>query len=329
VQRIGVTGANGFIGGHFLRSAVASGHRPLAFVRRGTSLAPIADVVRSVDLFEGDLLDRTSVDRFVAQCTSIVHLAGLNRYWAADRTQFHEVNVAGASAIARACLRHRVDRLVHASSCITLGASATPTPRNEDAEYNLTFPFLYGETKKAGEDVIRQLVRDEGLPAVIVHPTSAIGERDYAPTPIGRPIAYIVRGAWPVTVPGGACFIDVHDVVRGLWLALDRGAIGGRYVLAGENMTHHAFMTLVAEVAGVRRPRLHVPRAVLSVAGRAAEWLADHVTRESPPLTAGMSALTGSYLYFDGSHAARELGFCASPVTPAIERCVRWFREAR
>jgi dihydroflavonol-4-reductase len=329
VDRIGITGANGFIGSHLLRSAVARGHRPIAFVERGTSLLPVADLEERFDLVEGDLLDPASVARFVSRCTYVVHLAGINRYWLREPAQFHQINVTGARNVAQACLQHRVRRLLHVSSCITLGTSATPIPRDEDAGYNLTFPFLYGETKKAGEELIQRLVQEDGLPAVIVHPTSVIGEYDHAPTPVGRPIASIARGALPVHVGGGACFIDVHDLVRGLWLALERGAVGRRYLLAGENMTNHAFMSLVAEVAGAPRPRLRVPWPVLAVAGRAAEWLADHVTRRPPPLTWGMSALTGSYLYFDGTRAARELGFVAGPVAPAIERCVRWFREGR
>ena len=117
--------------------------------------------------------------------------------------------------------------------------------------------------------------------------------------------------------------------MRGLLLAAERGRIGGRYLLAGENMTNAAFITLVADVAGVRWPRVHIPAPLLAIAGRAAEWVADHVTRRAPRLTSGMSALTAAYLYFDGSHAERELGFRAGPVAPAIERCVRWFREAR
>jgi dihydroflavonol-4-reductase len=329
VERIGITGANGFIGNHLLRALVASGARPMAFVERGTSLEPIADLAGQCEIIEGDLIDPDSVDRFVAQCSTVFHLAGLNRYWVRERTRFHDINIAGVRNVARACLRHGVERLVHTSSCITLGASPTPTPRDEDATYNLGFPFPYGETKLAGEGVITRLVADEGLRAVIVHPTSAIGERDHAPTPIGRPIADIARGAWPVYVGGGACFIDVHDVVRGLRLAAERGRIGGRYLLAGENMTNGDFMALVAEVAGARRPRVRVPGRLLALAGRAAEWLADHVTRRPPPLTFGMGALTECYLYFDGTRAERELGFRAGPVAPAIERCVRWFREAR
>jgi dihydroflavonol-4-reductase len=327
--RIGITGANGFIGAHLLRSAVERGLRPVAFLQRGTSLAPIADLAGRYDPVEGDLLDPKSVESFVERCESVFHLAGLNRYWVPDRSLFHAINVEGVRGVAKACLRKGVQKLVHVSSCITLGASEGPTPRNEDAPYNLDFPFLYGETKKAGEEEIRRAVRDDGLRAVIILPTSAIGERDFAPTPIGKPIADIARGRWPVYVAGGACFIDVHDVVRGLWLALERGRVGGRYLLAGENLTNREFMTSVAELAGVARPRFKVPQPFLRAVGAAAEWTADHVTRKDPALTSGMSGLVGKFLFFDGHRAESELGFKAGPVGPAIERCIRWFREQR
>jgi dihydroflavonol-4-reductase len=327
VPTIGITGANGFIGAHLLRSAVARGLRPVAFMQRGSSLAPIADLAGRCELVEGDLREPASVDAFVARCGAVFHLAGLNRYWVPDRAQFHAINVAGARGVADACIRHRVERVVHASSCITLGASDVPVPRDEDAAYNLAFAFPYGETKRAGEDEIKQAVRDRGLPAVIVHPASAIGEQDFAPTPIGASIADIARGRWPVYVAGGACFIDVHDVVRGLWLAMERGEVGRQYLLAGENLTHQQFMTRVAELAGVPPPRVKLPGPVLDLIGAACEWAADHVTRRPPPLTRGMTGLIGKFLFFDGARAQRELGFLAGPVAPAIERCIRWFRE--
>jgi dihydroflavonol-4-reductase len=329
LETIGITGANGFIGAHLLRATIARGLRPVAFVQRGTSLAPIADLTGRYEPVEGDLRDGSSVDAFVARCEAVFHLAGLNRYWVPDRRLFHEVNVAGVRNLAEACVRHRVRRLVHASSCITLGASEVPVPRDEDAPYNLRFSFPYGETKKAGEDEIKRFVRERGLPAIIVHPTSAIGEQDFAPTPIGKPIADIARGMWPVYVAGGACFIDVHDVVRGCWLAMERGEVGRQYLLVGENLTNREFMAAVAELAGVGRPRLQVPARLLDAVGTVGEWLADHVTRKPPLLTAGMTGLIGRFLFFDGARAERELGFRAGPVAPAIDRCIRWFRGAR
>jgi dihydroflavonol-4-reductase len=326
---VGVTGANGFIGAHLLRSAVVRGLQPVAFLQRGTSLAPVADLAGSYDVVEGDLLDPSSLDDFAQRCGVVFHLAGLNRYWVEDRTLFHSVNLVGVRNVAAACLRHSVEKLVHVSSCITLGASDTPALRDECSSYNLPFPFEYGETKKAGEEEIQRWVRADGLPAVIVNPTSAIGEWDYAPTPIGKPIAEIARGRWPVYAAGGACFIDVHDVVQGLWLALERGAVGRQYLLVGENLTNREFITAVSELASVPPPRIKVPSAVLGAVGAVAEWTADHLTRKDPPLTSAMSGLVGKYLYYDGRRAETELGFKAGPVRPAIERCIQWFRSAR
>ena len=329
-DRIGITGANGFIGAHLLRSAVAKGFRPVAFLQRNTSLMPIADLEGKYDPAFGDLLDRESVDAFAGRCDAIFHLAGLNRYWAEDRELFHQVNVLGVQNVAEACARRGVQKLIHTSSCITLGASDAACPRNEDSPYNLErLNFLYADTKKAGEEEIKRRVRERGLPAVIVNPTSAIGERDYGPTPIGKPIADIARGMWPIYVAGGACFIDVHDVVRGLWLALERGTVGRQYLLVGENLSNQEFMTTVAGIAGVGRPRFKVPKALLDVVGAVAEWTADRFTRKAPTLTSAMSGLIGRFLYFDGARAHTELGFKAGPVRPAIERCVLWFREAR
>jgi dihydroflavonol-4-reductase len=328
-MRIGVTGANGFIGNHLVRFLVERGHRPLAFLQRGSDARPLADVRGQYDEVWGDLLDRGSLDPFAGACDAVVHLAGVNRYWASDPSVFEKVNVEGARNVADACRAHGVAKLVHASSCVTLGASDAPAARNEDSPFNLAaLDFPYAATKKAGEEEMKRQAREHGLPVVIVHPTSAIGEMDHGPTPIGKPVRDIARGLWPVYVGGGACFIDVKDVVRGLWLALEKGAAGRQYVLAGENLTNREFMSLVAEVAGAPRPRVKIPRACLAAIAVGLEWTADHVTRQPPPLTRSMAALVGRYLYYDGARARAELCFEPGPVRGALERAVRWFREA-
>jgi dihydroflavonol-4-reductase len=328
-MRIGITGANGFIGNHLVRLLVELGHRPLALLERGTDVRPLADLSGRFDALPGDLLDRGSLDRFAGACDAVIHLAGVNRYWAADPAIFHRVNVDGAHNLADACRARGVTKLVHASSCITLGASDAPVARNEDSPFNLDgLDFPYARTKKAGEEEMKRQAREHGLPVVIVNPVSAIGERDYGPTPIGKPVRDLARGLWPVYVGGGACFIDVRDVVRGLWLALEKGAPGRQYLLAGENLENRAFMSLVAEIAGAPRPRVRIPNACLAALAAGVEWAADHVTRRPPVLTRSMAALAGRFLYYDGSRARRELGFEPGPLRGALERAVSWFRGA-
>jgi dihydroflavonol-4-reductase len=329
-MRVGVTGANGFIGNHLLRFLLDRKERPVAFLQAGTDARPLADLAGRCDEHWGDLLDRASLDRFVAACDVVIHLAGMNRYWAEDPSVFERVNVQGARNVAEACRERGIEKLVHASSCITLGASDEPVARDEESPFNLVgLDFPYAATKKAGEEEMRRQAREHGLPVVIVNPTSAIGEMDYGPTPIGKPVADIARGLWPVYVAGGACFIDVRDAVRGIWLALEKGKPGRRYLLAGENLTNREFMSLVAEVAGAPRPRVKVPRPALMALAAAMEWTADHVSHKHPAVTRSMASLVGRYLYFDGARAREELGFQAGPVRTGIERAVAWFREGR
>lgn len=329
-MRIGITGANGFIGNHLIRDILGRGHRPLAFLQKGSPLGPLRELEGAFDSLPGDLLDADSLDAFLRRCDAVFHLAGLNRYWARDRDLFWRVNLQGVRNLIDGCLRRGVGKLVHVSSCITLGASEKPVPRNEESSYNLgDLRFPYGETKKAGEDEVQAAARKKGLPAVIVNPVSAIGEMDFGPTPIGKPILDIIDGRWPVYVAGGACFVDVRDVARGMWLALERGREGEKYLLAGENLTHREFMSRVAISAGRSAPRIRIPRPVIGAAAWTTEWVADRITRQEPVLTTGMSGLIGRYLYFDGSKAREELGFEAGPSLPAIRRSVDWFQSRR
>lgn len=329
-MKIGITGANGFIGSHLLRSAIQKGHRPVAFLQKDSSTRPLEDMEGQHDTVWGDLLHPESIDEFLSQCTVVFHLAGFNRYWSTVPETFHRVNYEGTLNIAEGCLKHGIEKLIHASSCITLGASKDPVPRTETSEFNLgNIRFSYATTKKAGEELIKNLVKEKHLPAVIIHPTSAVGEQDFGPTPIGKPIGDICNGLWPVYVSGGACFIDVADVVRGLWLALERGRIGEQYLLAGDNLTNREFMTLVAKCAGVPAPKFKIPRPFLQGIAWGGEWLSDHVTKKEPVLTVGMSALIGKYLYFDGKKAEMELGFKAGPSSAGIQRCVDWFKNQK
>jgi len=329
-MRVGITGANGFIGNHLLRFLLEMDHRPVAFLQTGTDPRPLADLTGRYDEVWGDLLDRGSLDRFAGACDAVVHLAGVNRYWAEDLSVYERVNVEGARNVADACRAHGIRKLVHASSCITLGASERPVARDEDSPFNLAWlDFPYARTKKAGEEEMKRQSREHGLPLVIINPTSAIGELDHGPTPIGKPVADIARGLWPVYVGGGACFIDVRDVVRGFWLALEKGKNGRQYLLAGENLTNREFISLVAEVAGAPRPRVRIPRPLLMALATTLEWTADHVSHRHPAVTRSMASLVGRYLYFDGSRAREELGFTPGPVRSGIERAVRWFREGK
>lgn len=325
-MRVGITGANGFIGNHLTRRVTSLGHEVIAFLLRGTSDTVLENLPQQV--FWGDVLDSESLHPFLNSCDVLFHLAGFNRYWSRDPEVFHKLNVLGPINIASACLVTGIKKMVHVSSCITLGASEQPVPRNEGSEFNLSGKrFLYAETKKAGEDEMKHWARDKGLPVVIVNPASAIGEMDYGPTPIGAPIIDICKGMWPVWVEGGACFVDVHDLVQGLWLTLEKGRTGEQYLLAGDNLTNKEFMSKIAKLAGKGQPKVRIPKTLLSLVAHCQEGLADHLTHKAPKLTVGMQELIGKYLYYESSKAKDELGYNPKPCDGALERSIQWFKN--
>ena len=325
VMRVGITGANGFIGNHLTRHVASLGHEVNAFLLRDTSDTLLENFTHQV--YWGDVLNSESLHPFLKNCDVLFHLAGFNRYWSRDTKAFHRLNVIGPKNIATACMATGIEKIVHVSSCITLGVSEQPVTRNEKSEFNLAGKrFLYAESKKAGEDEMKLWAMEKGLPVVIVNPASAIGEMDYGPTPIGEPIIDICKGWWPVWVDGGACFIDVRDLVQGLWLALEKGREGQQYLLTGENLTNKDFMAEVAKHAGKGQPKVRVPKTLLGVVAHCQEWLANNITHKAPKLTVGMQGLIGKYLYYESAKASDELGFQPKPCDRAIERSIQWFR---
>ncbi len=118
-----------------------------------------------------------------------------------------------------------------------------------------------------------RLVREEGLRAVIVNPSAPVGPRDIKPTPTGRMVVDAASGRMPAYVDTGLNVVHVDDVGEGHVLALERGRVGERYILGGENLTLQALTAMIAEAAGRRPPSVRLPiDAVWPVAIGAEAW---------------------------------------------------------
>ena len=81
------------------------------------------------------------------------------------------------------------------------------------------------------------MILSDKLPAIIVNPTTPIGPRDIKPTPTGRIMVEAASGRIPAFVDTGLNFAHVDDVAEGHLLAFERGRIGERYILGGENVS--------------------------------------------------------------------------------------------
>jgi len=318
-----VTGATGFVGSAVARALAARGERLRLLARRKSERRNLAGI--GGEILEGDLTDPASLIRAVAGCRQVFHVAADYRLWVPDPDVMLRINVEGTRALMRAARQAGVERIIHTSSVAALGLD--PAGRPADETTSLDPSSLIG-TYKRSKFLAEQAVMEEvgaGLPVVIVNPSSPVGPRDIKPTPTGRMVLDAARGRIPVYVETGLNIVHVDDVAAGHLMAAERGRIGERYILGGENFPLGALLALIAEIAGRRPPRIRLPIAPLVPLALAAEGLA-RLTGRAPSLTRETLAMARKKMFFSSAKAEAELGYRARPARAAIEDALAWFR---
>jgi dihydroflavonol-4-reductase len=168
------------------------------------------------------------------------------------------------------------------------------------------------------------MVAEEGLPAVIVAPSTPIGPRDIKPTPTGRVIVEAASGRMPAFVDTGLNLVHVDDVAEGHFLALEKGRTGENYILGGADVSLEVMLADIARISGRRAPKLKLPRAPLFPLAWGAEMVARLSGRE-PFLTADALRMSRYRMFFSSAKAKTELGYAARPYTQGLEDALVWF----
>ncbi|MGH8742955.1 MAG: hopanoid-associated sugar epimerase [Burkholderiales bacterium] len=320
-----VTGASGFVGSALARKLVAAGHRVKVLLRPTSDHRNVEEL--PVEIAEGDLTDPDSLERALAGCDSLFHAAADYRLWTRNPEALYQSNVNGTLNIMQAALKSGVKRIVYTSSVATLGLNADGTPADENTP--VTFADMIGHYKRSkflAEAEVKKLVREQGLPAVIVNPSTPVGPRDIKPTPTGRMVLDAACGRTPAYVDTGLNLVHVDDVAEGHWLAYERGKIGERYILGACNMTLREILTAVAKITGNKPPRLRLPHnLVLPIAYLSEAW-AWLTNGSEPRATVDGVRLSKKYMYFSIEKARRELSYRPQAVEKALKDAVEWFR---
>ena len=317
-----VTGGTGFIGSAVVRRLLAEGHQVRVLVRGDTgNLAGL-----EVDERPGSLEDEASLERALAGCTALFHVAADYRLWTRDPAAMHRANVDGTAAVMRAALEAGVRRIVHTSSVAALGlakdGSADETTPLDPA--SLIGP--YKTSKWLAEQEVLRLVREAGLPAVIVNPSTPVGPRDRRPTPTGRMVLAAASGRIPAFVDTGLNLVHVDDVAAGHLLALERGTVGERYVLGGENMALSDMLRIISEIVGRPPPRISLPHWSVLPAALAGEFWG-RFTGKEPLVGLDSWRMARKRMFFSSDKARRLLGYVPRPARQGLEDAVAWFRR--
>ena len=330
-----VTGATGFIGAHVVRALLAQDDVAVrALVRAGSDTHALDGL--PVERLTGDLTDAASLRDALTGVDVLFHLAARYELAQSDRALTMQTNVAGAIALMRAAINAGLDRVVYTSSTAAVGfahpTESSPHGAPADESHWLDPADAAGPyelSKLRAERAVHALVREEGLPAVIVNPTAPIGPLDLRPTPTGR----LIRDAASGRLPGymrsaGLNIVDVRDVAQGHLLAWRRGRIGERYILGHQdgNLTMAEIVARAARAAGRRPPRLPVPYPLARAYAQIDERLISPRLGRPPQAPIAGVRLARHRLWFRVDKAVRELALPQSSLDTAFHDAVASFR---
>jgi len=319
-----VTGATGFVGSAVARALVKAQWHVRALVRNGSDRRNLDDL--PVELVLGDLTDSPSLDRALAGCEALFHVAADYRLWTPEPEQVYRTNVEGTRNILDAARRAGVGRIVHTSSVATIGLPPDGSPGDEETPVELADMIgHYKRSKFLAEQLAREIAQ-AGAPVVIVNPSTPIGPRDVKPTPTGRIVLDAASGRTPAYVDTGLNIVHVDDVAAGHLLAFHRGRIGERYILGGQNMTLREILTEIAHLVGRKPPRIRLPHAAVLPVAYASEAFA-RVTGRDPRVTVEGARMARKRMFFSSAKAMRELEYHAREPARAFADAVAWFRE--
>ena len=323
-MRTFVTGATGFIGGAVVRRLVEAGHEVRALVRPEADTRQLSGL--PVERVEGDLLDRASLRRGMAGCGWVFHVAALYSYWGHPWEHFSQANVEGTRQVLEVARQEGIERIVYTSSVAALGIHRDGSPATEDTPSTLADRIgPYQRSKFLAEEVARNFAR-QGVPVVIVNPSSPVGIGDHKPTPTGQIIVDFLNGRIFGYVETGLNIVDVDDVAAGHLLAAERGQVGQRYILGGENLTLKQILDVLAEVSGRPQVRLRIPYWVAQYWSYVDVTMAKLNPRRVPAATPDKVRLARRHEFFDPGKAVRELGLPQTPARVALRKAVEWYR---
>ncbi len=318
-----VTGGSGFIGSAVVLELLRCGQPVKALARSRTQPGNLKGL--EVEIVEGDLLDRGSLDRALEGCDRVYHLAAVYANWLPDRTVMLRANVDGTRNLLAACLARGIERVVYTSSVAALGAHGR-TPADERAQFNLDYTGdVYHLSKyQAEQEALGFAAR--GLPIVIVNPSNPVGPRDGKPTPTGALILNVLKERLPGYVDGGINIVDVEDVAVGHLRAMERGKPGEKYILGNANVSIRDYFRMIAQAGGGHAPSMRIPLPLAVATAYLYEAVAA-ATKKPPVTTPGWVRVGSHYSFWDSSKAINELGLPQTPVESSLKKSVGWYRE--
>ena len=321
-----VTGASGFLGNNIIRKLSEDKEcRIRAMVFPGESIKSLEG--QNCKIYYGDVTKpetfgdifapEEALPMYIIHCAAIVYIKSrpCERVW--------NINVGGTANIVKEAERAGA-RLVYVSSVHSI--EEHPGIITETKEFDPDKVFgVYAKTKAEAAGLVLKAVKEEGLDAVIVHPSGLIGPNDHGNSHLTELVRAVSEERIPAVFDGGYNFADVRDVADGIISAMKKGRCGEPYLLTGEYVSLKTLVKYISDSCGVKEVSRVLPLRIVRAAAPICELY--YNIRKQTPLFTGYSILTlTSNVDFSSSKAKEELDYRARPLRETVRDTVEWLR---
>ncbi len=320
-MKVLVTGANGFLGSHVVRTLNDKGYQVKAFILKGSSIENLQGL--SYEKFEGDLLKFEDINQAMHDCDVMIHTAAMTDIWPNRNPKLWQINYDVIKNIAFLAKQNHLEKLIHVGTANSFGYGSKEHPGTELSPYHSSIYELdYMDSKKAAQDYLLEESK-HGLPVVIINPTFMIGENDSKPGS-GQMIISIINQNVPGYAKGGRCFAPVKDVANAIVNAIDLGEVGQCYITGGKNLTYHEFFHMISQMTKVKEPKIKFPY-MLSVIAACMMQIKAYFSHRKPKLTIAMAKISRDGHYYSSDKAIKDLNYQMTDLEVALQEAIHWY----
>lgn len=330
-KKVFITGATGFVGEQLARRLAQNGDTIHLLARQKDKAKKMFPDDAKFKVFEGDILEPAKIRKAMEGCEKVYHLAAYAKVWDKDKNAFLKMNVEGTKNVLDSSLQQKVQKVVITSTAGVLGPSIAGKTVDENSVSAVPFSTEYERTKALAEEEAQKYL-DKNLAIVTLNPTRIYGAGQRSESnAVTMLLEKYWQGKWRI-LPGDGKrignYVYIDDVVDGHLAAMQKGRIGERYILGGENVSYQELFDLFAEITQKKLTLFKMPISVMMSFAHL-QMLKTKITGSPPLITPNF---VKKYLYdwkVSTEKTQKELGIAPTPLRVGLEKTLEWLKKQK
>ncbi|MDD3383609.1 MAG: NAD-dependent epimerase/dehydratase family protein [Bacilli bacterium] len=323
-----VTGANGHLGTALLKLLDKNNSKVRALILQNDIIHE--KYSKNIEFYYGDVTVKDTLNSIFSNIemyeTVVIHCAGIVSIASKFDTNVFNVNVNGTKNIADLALENKVKRFIYISSVHAFEELKKGKTIKEVKRFNPDKVVgLYAKTKAIASNYVLDKV-NEGLDAIIIHPSGIFGPYDYGKSHSSQFLIDYANGDLKVSLNGGYDFVDVRDVAKGVLSAVDKGKKGECYILSNDFFKVNDLMNLIASFTNKKPIRYIFPMWIAKLTAPFSEIY--YKSKKQPPLFTTYSLYTlTSNAKFSHKKATKTLNYAPRKMVDTLKDTIIFMKS--